>query len=215
MSKRKILVLAENINYNRTSSGIRSYNLLNLLSKQYDVTCIHLESFDESAIWQLPNVKMEPLERKATLNTFYTILDKIDKVRAIPTYFSGLTLWGRRLIKDWINAVNEHIETNEVALIFVLGTGHDFHAHHAIARLNTKVPIVAHIHDPYPYNQYPEPYKQTKWLYSRLANQFKKVIATANYVSFPSVYLKDWMCKFYPEIEKKHLKKFQESLLVY
>lgn len=205
MSKKKILVLAENVNYNRTSSGIRSYNLLNLLATQYDVTCIHLESFDATAVWQLPEVKMQPLERKAKLNTFFTILDKIDKVRAIPTYFTGLTLWGRRLIKDWVNAVETHMETSDIALIFVLGTGHDFHAHHAVARLNTKVPIVAHIHDPYPYNQYPEPYKQTKWLYSRLASQFHKVIKAADYISFPSIYLKDWMGEFYPEIEKKHL----------
>ncbi|NQY05955.1 MAG: hypothetical protein HRT68_07055 [Flavobacteriaceae bacterium] len=205
MGKKKVLVLAENINYNRTSSGIRSFNLLNLLSTKYDVTCICYEAFSPEAEWQLPDVKIEVLERKEKLATPWELLDKIWKVRTIPAYVTGLSLWHYRLIQDWNKTVYKHLSNNDVVFIYVLGTGHDFNVHHAVARLKVEVPIMAHIHDPYPFNQYPEPYRQYKFLYSRMASQFKRVIRNVDFVSFPSLYLKDWMSRFYPEIDKKHL----------
>jgi glycosyltransferase involved in cell wall biosynthesis len=203
--KKSILVLAENVNYNRTSSGIRSFNMLNLLRKKYKVTCVCLESFDASAVLKLPDVDMVLLEEKATLNWILEGISKIPKVRGLSSYITGLTLYGYRLIKDWNRHAQAVLFEKDIALIFVLASGHDFHAHHAVARLKTKVPIVAHIHDPYPYNHYPEPYKQDKLKYRIQARQYKKVIRKVDYCSFPSLLLKELMTKYYPEIKNKSL----------
>lgn len=205
MSKKNILVVAENINYNRTSSGIRSFNLLNLLSNQYNVTCVCQELYDAEAPVKLRNVELIELKPGARLSPALELLDKIPKIRALSAYVTGLTLWGYRHIKDWQKAITKELNTKKYDLIFVLGTGHDFHAHHAIARLNTNVPIIAHIHDPYPYNQFPEPYKKEKATYVPLAKQFGKVMERADYISFPSLRLKEWMSNFYPVINEKSL----------
>jgi len=200
-----ILVLAENINYNRTSSGIRSFNFLNLLRLEHDVTCICLEKYDDSAEIKLNDVEISVLEQKSELGFCLELFDKIPKFSGLVTHITGLNLFNYRLIKSWLSQINKELTKNEFDLIFVLGTGHDFVVHHAIARLTTNIPIIAHIHDPYPFNQYPDPYRKDKAVYKPLAKQFGKVIRRANFISFPSLLLKNWMSKFYPEIENKHL----------
>lgn len=200
-----ILVLAENINYNRTSSGIRSFNFLNLLKLKNNVTCICLEKYTETADVILDEIEIITLSNKVKLNPILEFLNKVPKLSGVLGHITGFNMFNYRLMKTWNICVKNALSKKKYDLIFVLGTGHDFTAHHAVARLKTNIPVVAHIHDPYPFNQYPEPYKQEKYQYKLLARQFSKVIKKASYVSFPSIKLKDWMMSYYPAIKDKQL----------
>jgi len=204
----KILILVESFNINHHSSAIgRSKFISALLNKKNNVTIIypdesvpHLKNLDPT--W-LSGCKFKRFALSAPTRT-EKILDRIPKIRAIPTYLSGFHMSFHRLILDWKLAIETELQNETYDLVIALGTGMSFAPHFALAQSDVSIPWIANIHDPYPVHFYPPPYnKKPTLLYKNQAKRFHYMLRKASCVTFPSLRLQEWMEQFYPEIKSK------------
>jgi hypothetical protein len=89
-------------------------------------------------------------------------------------------------------------------LVLTLSKGASFRPHHALLRLPELHNIwLAYIHDPYPFHYYPEPYQWSEPGYEKKIQFFESVSEKCRWVGFPSLLLKEWMEKFYPQFSSK------------
>lgn len=61
---------------------------------------------------------------------------------------------------------------------------------------------LAYVHDPYPFHCYPKPYDWIEPGYKKKEAFFKEVSEKAKYSGFPSLLLKEWMVKYFPNFLK-------------
>lgn len=194
----KVLILAENLEVNRTSSGLRSNKQILLYKRYFDdvevLTTTPLDHFK-----QIEGVKYNFLETK---NIKKNALDKIPKVRAIPTYLYGFSLKNKSIIKLWSNHTEELLKNNIKDLVVVLATGTSHLVSFSMLDISTKLygKYIQFIHDPFPVSCYPNPYKiKINGIENILQKKFQKVLDKADILSYPSLDLKIWMQKFYGE----------------
>ena len=192
----KILILAENLEVDRTSSGLRSNKQILLYKRYFDdvevLTTTPLDHFK-----QIEGVKYNFIE---TRNIKKNALAKIPKVRAIPSYLYGFSLKNRCIIKLWSNHTKELLENNFKDLVVVLATGISHLPSIAMLNIEKKLysKYLQFIHDPFPVSCYPEPYKVKKnRIQGILVRKFQKVLNKADILSYPSLDLQKWMQKFY------------------
>tara|TARA_B100000809_G_scaffold105703_1_gene104242 strand:+ start:40063 stop:41289 length:1227 start_codon:yes stop_codon:yes gene_type:complete len=198
----KILILAESLRINCTSSGIVSSTMINALVEQGNsVTCLYENSVQEKITW-LPKVKLHPVN----YNHKESFLEKIPKLKGVLSFIYGYSLKFKFKIASWENKIVEILKTSSFDLIIVLGSGSSFIPHYAMCKVKTDIPWVANFHDPYPMSLYPEPFRKKKnIIYALQERSAKNIINKATYVSFPSLYLKDWMQGFFPILESKSI----------
>lgn len=198
---KKILVLAESLRINETSSGIVSSTFIQLLCETgFNVKVITPQNFSYPIDW-LPGIEIQRFEIP---NSNISFLDYIPKVRALPTYWYGYGKKFRALIRKWIAVTQEEISKNEFDYIYVLGSGSEFAPHFAMAQIDTSIPWIANFHDPFPWHIYPEPYRKKKnWINYVLELKTKDIIQKAWKVSFPSQLLMEYMATYFPDITKK------------
>ena len=193
----KILVLAESLRINETSSGIVSSTFLKALSenKENNITCIYNNVFNYNITW-LDAIQFIELEKKAYKSNNF--IDAIPKLRGVLTTIVGIHNRTTHEINRWKSAINKALTTSEFDLIITLGSGSEFYPHYAMLKVKTKITWLANFHDPYPFSIYPKPYKKKRtFLLKRQEIFTKKMIHKANYVSFPSLYLKNLMQSSY------------------
>ncbi len=201
---KKILVLNENFEVNEASSGIVNSHFVNCLSKNHEVTCLHqTRNFDEVP-W-VENVRLVKVEID-DMYIYERYIKLVPKVRALPSYLTGFSFLEQRKIKSWERAIKNILQHEEFDLIYVLGAGIEFVQHFAMLRIETKIPWIVHIHDPFPMSHYPTPYrKEENMIYMRKADAMERVFQKATAISFPSLRLKEWMEQFHPVIADKYL----------
>ena len=207
-----ILILSESFKINNHSSAIVSSTFIEVLQQSsHDITLLYPEFFsrnDESQepIWLEVNKKSSFTFSQNTESFLEKFLYKIPKVRALPSYINGFNKFFNRFVSDWKIAIANELKANKYDLVIVLGTGSSFAPHFAMAEGNFDVKWIANLHDPYPMNQYPYPYrKKDTLLYKKQAKRMKNVVDKANFVAFPSLRLKEWMQNFYPKLENKSI----------
>lgn len=204
-----ILILVESLAINDTSSGIVSSNFINALESQGNSISILMP--DEFAPGRknpfprwLNDVHTTTFQTDTKPNIFEKILNKIPKIRALPAYIIGFSLPFKRLILKWKEEIEKKLYSEKYDLIIVLGTGSSFAPHFAMNYVKTDIPWIANIHDPYPMNHYPEPYKKPySLIYGNQARHLNKVFEKATYVTFPSQRLMEWMSSFHSQLRKK------------
>lgn len=200
----KILVLIESVNINMHSGAICGSNTIGALrSGGNEIDALYPDLYaNPDPVWmagvrsvRFDLEKASPYER--SINFF-------PKLRALPALFSGFNPERMRLIRSWQKAIARQLENGSYDLIVILGVGSVFAAHFAMAQIETDVPWVAHIHDPYPMSHYPPPYaKPDTLLQRRQAKAFDDLMRKAPHVSFPSLRLLEWMRQYHPHLEKK------------
>jgi hypothetical protein len=198
----KILVLAESLRINTTSSGIVSSTFIKALENSgHEITCLYEDSHDITSINFFDTTKLEPISYSKRKKIW---IDKIPKLRGLETFVKGINVDFKSKIIDWKNKINLYIKEDDFDLIIALGSGASFLPHYTMLEVNTKIPWMANFHDPYPFSLYPKPYKVRKNLIYWKQEKFtKKIIKKATFVSFPSQYLKDWMQSFFPLLKEK------------
>lgn len=199
---KKILVLAESLRINETSSGIVSSTLIQKIrSLGFSVTVIYPKSFEYEVTW-LDEFRLLPFEIKKPAKGF---LQKVPKLRALPVYLNrGFSAQFQLLVNSWKEQIVIECEKNQYDFILVLGSGSEFSPHFAIGEFDIKIPFYVNIHDPFPLHNYPNPYKKKKTLLSWfLEVRFRKVLKKSKGVIFPSEKLKDHMATIFPEISGK------------
>lgn len=198
---KKILVLAESLRINETSSGIVSSTFIMLLKRAgYDLKVLTPNNISYPITW-LEDIPVHSFDKPVVMPT---LIDYIPKVRAIPTYITGFSKSFRALIDKWQEEIELVITKESWDLIYVLGSGSEFAPHFAISEMNIDIPYVVNFHDPYPWHAYPEPYRKKKnWINSIHERKIRKVIKRASQASFPSQYLMELMQNTFMEIADK------------
>ena len=192
-----ILVIAESLRINETSSGIVSSTFLAALvaDPEIEVACIFDKNFDYDITW-LKDIDFIELEKRPYKTDRF--IDKVPKLRGVSTYLTGIHPKDKQRILEWKNAIDLIISKNKFDLIITLGSGSEFLPYYAMLDVKTSIPWLANFHDPYPMSVYPEPYKEKRnSIYKKQERITKRIIDKANYVSFPSILLKDLMQSHY------------------
>ena len=199
----KVLVLAESLRINETSSGIVSSTLTQALALGgHEITCIYPERFSYPVSW-LSGVELVPFRYPSPDKTW---IEKIPKIRALPVYLTGHSLNDRAKIDKWVEVTSNVLSNKQFDCIVVLGSGSEFLPHFAIEKMDISTPIILNFHDPFPWHCYPEPYKKPATIYSRIhQKKIQKAIDKAFLVCFPSELLKQHMSRFYLRMEQKSL----------
>ena len=198
---KNILVLCESLRIDTTSAGIVSSTFIKLLHDSgYNITVLTESNFDYPVTWLPKEVRVKKF---AVSKLQKSIIEKIPKVRAMPTYLSGFSKSFNNVVSHYKRAIKEELLNTKFDLIYVLGAGCSFAPHFAISELKLQIPYFVNIHDPYPMHLYPDPYKTKKTFISSIQEKkFKKVLDKAEGISFPSNLLMDDMCKAFPIAEK-------------
>jgi hypothetical protein len=199
---KNILVVCESLRINGTSSGIVSSTFIKLLHESgYKVTVITENNFDYAVTWLPKDVDVRKFDVPAVQKTF---LDKIPKVKAIPTYLTGFSKSFRNTVEQYKIQINKELVNQEFDFIYGLGSGSAFAPHFALAEMNLNIPYYLNIHDPFPMHLYPEPYKSAKtWINSILEKKFRIALEKSSGISFPSKLLMEQMAMTFTVINKK------------
>jgi|TARA_B110000908_G_C10225045_1_gene437486 hypothetical protein len=200
----KLLILAESLRINSTSSGIgRSKFIKSLEDGGHDITCLYENSHDITEINFLDSVKLYPVTYSLRKKSW---IDKIPKMRGIMTHLTLYHIDHQHKVNEWIKSINYFISKSKFDSIIVLGSGSSFIPHYAMLEIKTSIPWLANFHDPFPMSLYPEPYKaSTNRIYKRQEKSTRDIIDKATFVSFPSLLLKEWMQSFFPNIKEKSI----------
>ena len=207
----KILILIESLKIDQHSAAIVGSNYINALESTGNK--VHVLYPDE-IIEDMPNPEPTWLNKDVTLErfsivpetTYAKIINKIPKLRAYPSYLYGANFSKQRWIRSWKIAIQQHLELKKYDIIIALGVGAVFAPHFAMEEVQTDIPWMAYVHDPFPQQHYPDPYrKDTDGRREAEYKRFDRVMKKANIVGFPSLRLKEWMQAFHPSLENNAL----------
>ncbi|GGE32365.1 hypothetical protein [Psychroflexus planctonicus] len=190
----KILVLAENLEVNRTSSGITSNKNILMYQRYFN----HVDVITSTPLNQFKQI--EGVNYTKFTNSSKMLLEKIPKIAALPAYLNGLNFTARRIIEDWTQVIKSKLDKKNYSLIVSLGSGLSFVPAYAMLNIDKTLygNYIMFVHDPYPSHQYPPPYKKkSTYLYKVQAKLFGKALSKADIISFPSLRLQEWMAQFY------------------
>jgi len=200
-----LLILAENLEINRTSSGIRSHKQVLAYCQLYKNIDV-LTTTPSHLLHKIGDVNYHFIEHNS--NTQDHWINKLPKAIAIQNYLFGLDYLNFKLIKTWESKTGDLFKINDYNLVITLGTGASFIAAYALYFLKNKYNFkhLLFVHDPFPLNYYPPPYQKKNGLaYKSVARLFGKVLNRADLFSFPSQRLKEWMSEYYPIIKDKFI----------
>ena len=204
----KLLALIEELRYENTSGGIVNYNLVKALGAAgHTVDVVAIEGFPEAfkQHWQYGTVETLPAKP-------YTVLDKlllkIPKLRALPTWLTGFSLFYLRRIANFQTVIREKININNSTYdgLLLMGGGASFSAHHAVAKegIRKGVKVIGLIHDPYPPSYYPKPYEAPHTrIEQKQADHIQLFFNKADHIVFPSLRLQEWMQQFFTPYQQK------------
>ncbi len=202
-----ILVLAEDLRINQSSGGICNSNVIaSILSGGHSITCVYDMTDDDNFSWiNNGNIHFRPIRPKK-LSKMNGFLSKFNKWNPIQILFYGHTPSAYLKINAWKEEIKLLLQAESFDCILVLSCGMSFSPHFAMAELNPKVAWIAHIHDPYPLHQYPEPYKRkgNRLIEKREWQNTNDIFKRATKVSFPSLRLAEWMSGFHPILGGKY-----------
>jgi len=192
-----ILILAESLRINETSSGIVSSTFIKALSynKQNKITCVYDKVFNYDITW-LEECNTIALEKSNYKTNSY--INKIPKLKGLLAAINGINVDVKNDVNRWRDAIEKQLIINNFDLIITLGSGIAFYPFYAMLEIDTDVKWLANFHDPFPMSAYPEPYKKKGNIFLKWQEHFaKKIIQKANFLSFPSLYLKELMQEKY------------------
>lgn len=198
----RILFVVESLRINTTSSGIVSSTFLEMFSQAgHEILVLTQNNFDYPVTWLNPSIKVVKFDEERVQKNW---IDKIPKVRALPTYLTGLSKQEQGLKNQWIYEIDKKLKEDQYDLIYALGSGSEFLTHIALGEMNLNIPFYVNVHDPFPIHLYPIPYRKEQNnillnLEKRIGNTFNK----AKGISFPSQYLMEDMSKYFPIIKEK------------
>ncbi len=204
---KKILVVADTLDVDRSSGGRASMALVELVNRVApDSKVIHYSRKDMDR----QGIDMNSIPENKT--TLWYILAKLQglfwKITKIPTTkyvqnLLGFSFTYKYDLKSITRALDK-INSDQYDYVLALSYAASFRSHQAILnhpRWNEK--LVSYIHDPYPFHNYPRPYDEVLPGWKKKDQFFKKLVDKSIAVMFPSQMLSEWMASYYPAITGK------------
>lgn len=208
-NKHKILVVVESIDVEDSSGSKANVALiLNLYNAGYEVIVYH---YSRKQI-DLPNIPCYAIEeKKYTLSYFLSRLQrkiqhffKINLAKYLERWF-GFSFTFFNDVSSIVSAIN-NLDNPQPDLVVTLSKGASFRPHMALLKLpEFHEKWMAYIHDPYPFHNYPVPYKWSEPGYQKKIEFFERVFSKAKWLAFPSLLLQNWMMSHYSGFENKGL----------
>ena len=205
--QKKILIIAESIDVEDSSGSKANVALIrNLKDAGFELLVYH---YTRKEI-QLPGVKCVAIKERRSNAIF--LLSRIQRKlqhglninlakHLEPKYGFSFTFFND---ERSITAALKKEKDFKPDIALTLSKGASFRPHYALLDL----PIfhnkwMAYIHDPYPFHNYPQPYKWSEPGYEQKINFFQNVSRKCRWAAFPSQLLKEWMEEFYPAFKEK------------
>ncbi|RXG13762.1 hypothetical protein DSM03_106100 [Leeuwenhoekiella aestuarii] len=195
-----ILILSETIDINASSAGKANYALIRaLLSAGFEITVYH---YSHKEI-HLPGVQAVLIQEKKTdinywLSRGQRVLQRITKTdfsKSLEQQF-GFSFTFFNDVNSMVSALKP-LRLADYDIVLTLSKGASYRTHAALLKLpEWHAKWLAYIHDPYPFHWYPKPYD---WMQPGSVQKeafFKKVAHKAQWLSYPSKGLQDWMGTF-------------------
>jgi len=193
----KILVVSSEIIKNKYSASLTVYKFIEALPTvvNYDILSEPMSVWDfnhKANEVFITNYKIPKTKKKSLKAKIYSKFFKI----SIPHHkrFKALV------------AKLKHINLNQYDMIIAFGGGGFFEPLEALSQCKTNALTVGFIHDPYPGDIFPEPYKSDSTKHSLKTRQRLKIVfSKLDRLAFPSKLLGEWMNKYYEFGEGKIL----------
>ncbi|WP_396195324.1 UDP-glycosyltransferase [Flavobacterium sp.] len=203
----RILVISESINVEDSSASKGRVALItNLHNAGFTIKVLHYSYKDI----QLPNIDCELIKENKWSG--YYFLSRI--IRVFQRYSKNYI---NRQLERWFGFSFTHTnDTHTIAkaiakaqhfapdLILTLSKGGSFRPHRAMLQLpQLQSKWMAYIHDPYPFHFYPRPFNFVEQSYKHKEEFMRQITQKAQYLSFPSLLLKEWMESYFPAVADK------------
>ncbi len=202
----KIVIISESIDINDSSASKANVALIyNLKQCNFDVIVYHftkkevfLDGIDCRSIKELRGSFLFFLSR------FQTLVTKKLKIK-MHVFLENIFGFSFTFFND-VNSIKRilpEIVNLKPDLVITLSKGMSFRPHYAILKfpkLHKK--WMANIHDPYPFHFNPRPYNWVEPGYAIKEKFFLELSEKANYSSFPSQLLLEWMGSYFPNFLK-------------
>ena len=205
----KVLIVTDSINPEDSSGSKANVAFIkSLVASSYLVTVVHYTQ-QEIQIDEAKCVCVK--ERRA--NTLY-ILGGIQRIvqRNLginwSVFLENLFGFSFTFFNDCNSLINtlKNLIKNDYDLIITLSKGESFRPHYAVLQLpDLHRKWLAYVHDPYPFQYYPDPYGFTPKGARQKASFFKKVAERCRDAGFPSLLLAQHMTKYYPQFINKSI----------
>tara|TARA_R110002012_G_scaffold281843_2_gene471411 strand:- start:1853 stop:3121 length:1269 start_codon:yes stop_codon:yes gene_type:complete len=205
----KILVITDSIDVQDSSGSKANVAFIkSLVISGFQVSVFHLTGRDialENS--QTRNIKELQWTSLFFLSRFQRLFQrylKIDLSKFLENRFG----FSFTFFND-VNSVKkefEKIDFSQISLVITLSKGESFRPHKSLLsfpELYSK--WLAYVHDPYPFQNYPEPYKFIPKGATQKDNFFKQVAAKCRFAGFPSRYLADHMAAVYGDFLNKQV----------
>ena len=197
----RILVVTESLNIEENSAAKVNFAMVeNLVKAGFEVKVYHY-SYKE-----IPIALAESILIKENKFSIWYLLSRIQ--RTIQVLFK---INFNNLIEPYLGFSFAHTsDTLSIVktlkkdinfkpdLVLTLSKGGSFRPHRAILKLpHFHSKWMAYIHDPYPFHFYPRPYNWVEKAYYHKELLMKNVFSSAQYISYPSKILMEWMESYF------------------
>jgi hypothetical protein len=208
---KKILVLAESLNKNKSSEGISTVNFLNSIdTDQFEVSCLFYEfpQFEVVDVdWINPKIHLYQI-RNTWIDFFLT---KIKKIKNFFSYVFGISLLKEYRVRRIKNKLNKKFSNEKFDLIFSRTVATSICSHRALiaSSLNNKFKTIVYFNDPVPFSLMPASYRLKESYNPRFDRReivhVKRIINNSSIIASPSKLLNDFFLKLSGELSKPTL----------
>jgi len=185
----KVLIVASEIIKNKYSASIRAYKIIESIPYEieYDILTEpmtvwdfkHRASLTFTSNFNYTNNKVTNFKSEFYFKVFRTKLNHIKRTKALYEKLKKINL-------------------KKYNVIISLSGGGFFGPQDAVSKIKTRAIKIGLIHDPFPNDVFPEPYKTKTNRYTIKAKKsLKKTIDNLDLIAFPSKLLAEWMNKHY------------------
>ncbi len=200
--KTKILVIAEDVDFDRTSGGLVNTKMIDVLACYFETHLVSVGKVpDAYQHFGLKSIRKFDYENSVG----WKILAKIPLLRSLPEWFTGINhaSWHKFLL--WKKHLRHWLKGADIDSILIMGSGMGWYAHLAFAKLKTpSVPVLAAFHDPFPMALLPPPYTAPlDHGQKMLIKKMKGLIAKVDVCYAPSLRMLEHMAGFYPGLMQK------------
>lgn len=206
---KKILVILECLNKNKTSEGIASVNFLNSIDlKSFDIHSIYYQypQFEiDKPDWIKPGITLH----KISNDFFDFFLSKNQKLKSLLAKYLGIIPLKEYRVFKFKKRISQLIKEEKFDLIFIRTVATSGCSHRAVSELahSFEIPILSYFNDPIPYCLMPFPYSTGVTNYPNFDLKEKQIIKSvinrSAAIASPSKKLNELFLDFSQDSSKK------------